>query len=97
MKKFVFLYYGAWPGEPTREIMDAWTAWFASIGENLVDGGNPLGQGREVTAGASTDLTEASPITGYSIVSADSMDDAEKLLVGCPIIDGVRIYEAMSM
>jgi hypothetical protein len=97
MKKFVFLYYGAWPGEPTREIMDAWTAWFASIGENLVDGGNPLGPGREVTAGASTDLTEASPITGYSIVSADSMDDAEKLLVNCPIIDGVRIYEAMSM
>ena len=37
------------------------------------------------------------PATGYSIVSADNMDDAVKLLADCPIVDSVRVYEAMSM
>lgn len=96
MKKFVFLYHG-W-GEPTADVMTAWTDWFATIGGNLVDGGNPFGPGREVTKNGTNDLAgESSPITGYSIVNADSMDDAEKLLDGCPILDGVRIYEAVSM
>ncbi|MDH3260504.1 MAG: hypothetical protein OEM81_14120 [Acidimicrobiia bacterium] len=96
MKKFVFLYYGY--AEPTQETMDAWMAWFGTVGEHLVDSGNPFGPGREVTTGTTNELTaEASPITGYSIVNADSMDDAEKLLAGCPIIDSVRIYEATSM
>ena len=96
MKKFVFLYTGY--AEPNPDAMDAWMTWFGSIGEQLVDSGNPLGPGREVTGNGTKELTaEASPITGYSIVRADSIDDAEKLLVGCPMIDGVRIYEAMSM
>ena len=49
--------------------------------------------------GARSELTPASgsPLTGYCIVSAESMADAEKLLESLPIIDSVRVYEAMSM
>ena len=36
------------------------------------------------------------PATGYSIVNADSLDAAEKLLVGCPS-SITRVYEAMPM
>jgi len=98
MKKFVFTYHGSWPTAPTQEMMDAWTNWFGSIADHLVDAGNPLGSGREVTTTGSQDLTpEMAPATGYSIVSADNMDDAVKLLADCPIIDSVRVYEAMSM
>jgi hypothetical protein len=96
MKKFVFLYQGY--QEPTPDLMEAWMSWFARVGDKLVDSGNPFGAGREVTKTGARDLAgDGSPITGYSIVSAESIDDAEKLLEGLPIIDSVRIYEAMSM
>jgi len=96
MKKFVYLYQG-W-GEPTPEVMKAWTDWFASISDNVVDGGNPFGAGREVTKNGSREITsEMAPIVGYSIVNAENMDAAEKLLDGCPIIDSVRVYEAVTM
>jgi hypothetical protein len=38
-----------------------------------------------------------SPATAYCIVNAESIEDAEKLLDGCPIIDSVRIYEGVTM
>jgi hypothetical protein len=95
MKKFVFLYYGM--DEPTPEVMTAWHEWFASVGDKFVDSGNPFGPGREVTKAGSTDLNATmSPATGYSIVQADSIDEAEKLLVGCPSATA-RVYEAMPM
>jgi len=97
MSKFVFLYKGLWP-EPTQEITDAWTSWFTEIGESIVDSGNPLGPGREVSDSQSTDLPLGpQSITGYTIVNADNIDEAEKLLANCPIITSVLIYEAMSM
>lgn len=96
MSKYVFLYQGA--GEATDDVMAAWMGWFESIGDSLVDGGNPFGAGRQVTKNGTKDLSgDDSPLTGYSIVNAENMDAAEKLLDGCPIIDGVRIYEAMAM
>lgn len=96
MKKFVFLSQGF--VEPTQEIRDAWMSWFAEIGDSIVDSGNPFGPGREVMESGAEELPRGpEAITGYTIVQADSMDDAEKLLANCPIITSVRIYEAMSM
>lgn len=45
------------------------------------------------------DLTPdtGSPLTWYCLVSAESMENAVKLLDGLPIIDSVLAYEAMSM
>lgn len=96
MKKFVFLYHGFGDGDQTA--MDAWMAWFGEIGESIVDSGNPFGPGRAVTAGGSTDLpTGADSITGYTIVNAESMEAAEKLLTNCPMGSSVSVYEAMPM
>lgn len=98
MKKFVFLYQGQGPTEPTAEGMKAWGDWFASLGEHLVDGGNPFGAGREVTTSGATDLSHAAtPITGYTIVNAADLDEAQQLLAGCPMSTAVRVYEALPM
>ena len=35
-------------------------------------------------------------ITGYSVVRAESLDDAEKIAQGCRIIASTRVYEIMS-
>jgi len=96
MKKFLFLYCGAWKKE--QEIMDAWTNWFASIGDSIVDGGNPLGPGRELTHNGTNDLPhDKEAVTGYSIISAKSIEEAEKIAKDCPIMTSVRVYEAISM
>ena len=94
MKKFIFLYGDKSGG---AGVMEEWQQWFASIGASLVDNGNPFGDGREITKLGARDLAgDATPITGYTIVSAESMEAAEKLLDGVPI-DSVRIYEALPM
>ena len=96
MKKFVILSYGY--SEPTQEVMEAWGKWFASIGDKMVDPGNPLGSGREISPTGTKELPLGmESLTGYCIINADNLDDAEKIAQGCPIITSVRVYEAMSM
>ncbi len=96
MKKYVFVYHGNWIY--TDEMKAAWADWFAAVGDNMVDGGSPLGPGVEVTPGEMRDMSgDSSPAVGYSIFNAESMDAAVALLEGCPIVDSVRVYEAMSM
>ncbi len=96
MKKFVFLCVGY--ETPTKEIMDAWMKWFGSIKDHIVDSGNPFGPGREITKNGTKQLPhDKGAITGYTIINAESMDEAEKIAKTCPIITGIRVYEAMSM
>jgi len=96
MKKFVFLYFGFEP--PTQAIQEAWSNWFASVGDKIVDSGNPFGSGREITHKGTKELSlDNGAITGYSIINAESIDEAEEIAKGCPIITSVRVYEAMSM
>lgn len=95
MKKFVFIHYGF--EMPTPEIMDAWGKWFASIGDKIVDPGSPLGPGKEISRSGTKDLpmgTES--VTGYVVINAENMEEAEKIARSCPIITSVRVYEAMT-
>jgi len=90
------LYYGY--AEPTPEVMDAWQRWFATVGDRFVDSGNPLGNCLEVTKTGSREMSpDQGAATGYSIISAESREEAERLLEGCPMISSVRLYEAMAM
>jgi hypothetical protein len=96
VKKFVMLYYGYM--EPTPEVMGAWQRWFAKVGDRFVDSGNPLGDCLEVTRTGRRELSpDQGAATGYSIIAAESREDAERLLEGCPIVTSVRLYEAQTM
>ena len=96
MARFVLLATGF--EMPTQEIMDAWTKWFESIKDHLIDEGSPFGPGREITHSGTKDLTrDRGAITGYTIISAKDMEEAEKIARGCPIITSMRVYEAMSL
>ena len=96
MKKFVFLAIGF--QTPTPEIIDAWGKWFESIGDKIVDSGSPLGAAREITRDGSKELPlGVDSITGYTIINAENIDEAEEIAKTCPIITGIRVYEAMSM
>jgi hypothetical protein len=96
MKKFIFLSYGY--ETPTPEIMDAWGKWFASIADRIVDGGGPLISGREVSRDGTKELSPATgAATGYTIFSAENIEEAEKIAKRSPIISTVVVHEIMSM
>jgi hypothetical protein len=95
MKKFLFLHYGF--ESPTQEIMDAWNNWFVSIGDKMVDRGGPCAAGREITRTGTKDMPlDKEALTGYLIINADNMDEAEKIAKDCPMITSIRVYEVMS-
>ena len=81
MKKFLYLYFGGNPPatpEAGKKVMDGWMAYFAKMGDKIVDGGAPLGPHRAVGGSA-----QAKP-SGYSIVNAASLDEAVTLTKGHP-------------
>ena len=95
MKKFMLLHYGF--ETPTPAIEEAWGTWFASIADRMVDSGSPFSGGREVSRGKTNDLPLGmDSLTGYTIISADNLDEAEKVAKGCPMIKFVRVYEMAS-
>ena len=96
MKKFILLTYGY--ETPTQEIMNAWNNWFASFEDKMVDRGGPCGAGREITNTGTKELPlNKEALTGYCIIQAENIDEAEKIAKDCPIITSIRVYEAMSM
>ena len=96
MKKFVFLHVGF--DTPTEEIKKAWMDWFTRHGSKFTDSGSPFMPGKEVTKAGVKDLPhDKNAITGYSIISAESMDEAVKIAQDCPIITSMRVYEAGMM
>lgn len=77
MKKYVLMHFGF--ENPTPEIMTAWGKWFESIADISVDQSG-FGSGREISSSGTRDLPwGADSITGYNIVKADSLDEAESI------------------
>jgi len=78
-----------------RAVAAAWTGWYATMGEAIVDPGNPFGPSRSVASdGTVKDAT--SGFTGYTIVKADDIDAALTLAKGCPVLrsgGSVEVYE----
>jgi hypothetical protein len=93
--KFVFLAHGEM--ERTPESQEAHMKWWSSIQDHVVDSGNPLFNGRNVTKdGTVAELSaDMEPSLGYSIVQAESINEAVALLDGCPM--DMWVYEAMPM
>ena len=91
MKRFMLLHYGF--EKPTPEIMAAWGKWFESVADKTVDQGGFCGA-REISSSGTKDLPLGmESITGYSIINAESLDEAEKIAQGNPFIASIRLYE----
>lgn len=103
MANYVLVYTGG--GMPDTEeerqaAMDAWTAWFGSLGESVVDSGNPFGPSRSVASDGSTSEGGTSGLGGYSVVKAEDLDAATQAAKGCPILNAggaVEVYETFEV
>jgi hypothetical protein len=95
MNTYLLLHIGFEP--PTQEIMDAWGEWFTSIADVTVDSGG-LRSAREISDSGTRDLPmDRESITGYNIIKAESLDEAEKIASTNPYISSIRVYEIMKM
>ena len=105
MPKYVLAYHGGgtMPESEAEQaaIMEAWGAWFAGMGEAVVDGGNPIGHTKTITSdGSASDGGGANPVIGYSLISAADMDAALGLAGTCPVLaagGNVEVAETIEM
>jgi len=94
MKKYMLLHFGF--EKPTPEIMAAWGKWFESTADRTVENGGFHGGAREISKSGTKDLPMGmQSITGYTIIHAESLDEAEKVAQGNPYIASIRVYEVM--
>jgi hypothetical protein len=68
---------------PSADGIAAWNAWLESMGDNVVDRGNPVVETRTLGYSAGD-----SRLGGYTLVSADDLDSAVAMAERCP---GLRI------
>ncbi len=104
MPKFVLAYHGGGMADTEQEqaeVMAAWGTWMEGLGSALKDPGNPTGATKTIESdGSVTDGGGPNPVTGYSIVEADSIDHAVSLAKDNPIFDSggsVEVIEAIEM
>jgi hypothetical protein len=103
MADYLLLYAGGKMPESEEEqaaVMKAWDDWFHQLGGALKDGGNPFTpQSKSISAGGDVSDSGGSA-SGYSIITADSLDDATEKAKGCPVLQGganITVYETFAV
>ena len=104
MTDFVLVYTGGATPENTTDteaIMAEWGAWYGKMGDAIVDGGKPFGASKSVTGNGVSDGPTSSPAaTGYTVIKADSLDEAAARVKDHPHIKyggQVSVYETFQM
>jgi len=106
MTKYLFIYHApmtpADAAPPTPEQMEAvmgqWNAWAGKVGDRMVDFGTPLAGGVQVTPEGTSPSTRE--VVGYTLIEADSMDDALALAQDHPHLNmpggcTIEVHEAL--
>lgn len=110
MKKFMVLYHAPLEAmkamqsttpEEQAKGMESWMQWARECGDKLVDLGTPLMNGQQLSPdGQSKDSNK--DVAGYSILQAESIEEAKKLLEGHPHLAwnaecSIEIHETMPL
>jgi hypothetical protein len=89
MPKYLVLYRSSVPAteqmatsdpEAAKAGMELWMTWAGRVGNAMADMGSPLGSVATVTATGSSAKASSPFIGGFSVLEADSVDAAKKLL-----------------
>jgi len=101
MSKYLLAYRGGGMAQTDSEreaAMAAWGNWFGSLGQSVVDPGNPFGPSATVGPSGSEANGASAGLTGYSLLSAESLAAARDLAQGCPVLasgGSVEVYETI--
>ncbi|HSX41627.1 MAG TPA: YciI family protein [Candidatus Saccharimonadales bacterium] len=106
MKKFMLLYKGpATPPEQmspdaTQKVMENWKAWMEKVGAAIADMGQPMAPGGQSVVDDGS-AGQADQLNGFSILQAEDMEAAVKLVDGHPFLSdktgqfSVEVYELL--
>jgi hypothetical protein len=92
MATYLFTYRSAKDYESTDETYGEWMSWFSELGPAVKELGNPIFDRREV----GDCRAEATVLGGYSLIGAESLDEAVGLAARCPALahrGGVEVGE----
>ncbi len=101
MANFVLAYQGGGmaEGEAAQQAaIEQGMNWFGSLGDKVVDAGSPFGPSSSVASDGTVTGAGAAGLTGYSIISAESLDAANEAAKGCPVLasgGSIDVYEVM--
>ena len=104
MPNYAFTYYGE-PNidqpEQGAKHMEKWRAWMGGLGDAMINPGVPFGPAKIVSStGVSDDAaSKSNRVTGFSVVTAASMDAALAMAQACPHLEHgtIGVAEAMEM
>ena len=103
MATFLITYHGGGgmpeSAEAREKMMAAFQAWAASVGDNMIDPGAPLGPSKVVTSDGVTDGAATGRLGGYTLITAGSLEDAVKLVEDHPFVGrggALQVSEAVS-
>lgn len=97
MPKYVFAYRSTETGsprQPTPEEAAPWLEFRASLGNKVVDFGNPV-----FTASGVGNCGAGTHLSGYTFVTADDLESAVTLAKGAPVVlagGGVEVGEEIT-
>ena len=102
MAKFLITYHegGEMPADPAirEKMVNAFTVWAAGVGGKMIDPGAPVGRAKSVTSDGVKD-GEPDSVGGYTLLSADNLDDAVELVRNHPFVargGTLRVSEVMA-
>ncbi len=92
MEKYIFIYHGSGSApeneEEGKKVMQAWMEWFEVMGEAVVDMGAPIGMSSTVHSGGKVSSDGGSnPASGYTIIQANTLNEALEHAKGCPLLE----------
>ena len=103
MTKFIFAYHGN-PDinspEEGQAHMKKWMEWMDGLGDAVVDRGVPVGKSKTVSSAGVTDDGGSNPLSGITIVQADTIEEAVKMAEISPHVTAggsIEVAPAMDM
>ena len=103
MPKFVFAYHGGktsmTPEEGQAHMMN-WRQWVESLGAAMIDPGHAVGASVTVRTGGVEDNGGANPISGVSVVEAETLAEAVSMAQRSPHISiggSIEVAEVLNI
>ena len=103
MPNFVFAYHGgatSMTKEEGQQHMQKWMAWMDGVGDAVVDRGVPVGPSKTVSKDGVADDGGSNPLSGITMVQADTIEDAIEMAKKSPHLDiggTIEVAQAMDM
>ncbi|MDJ0941782.1 MAG: YciI family protein [Woeseiaceae bacterium] len=102
MADYIIAYIGGrQPATPEegKAQKEKWDAWITNLGDAIVNPGTPLAMSKTIGPDGVADADPDRKLTGFSIVRADSLDDAIAIAKECPFLEmgTLEVAQVMQM